>query len=84
MGTGVFQCRDSEMVCVLWVPACFNVEIVKWFVVSAGQKRFVFRLSRRQNCKNSFRADSHVNCLKTSNVSETHSVSILRETDYFA
>jgi hypothetical protein len=26
---------------------------------------------------NSFRADSHVNCLKTSDVSETHSVSIL-------
>jgi hypothetical protein len=27
------------------------------------------------------RADSHVNCLKTSDVSETHSVSILREID---
>jgi hypothetical protein len=30
---------------------------------------------------NSCRADSHVNFLKTSDVSETHSVSILRESD---
>jgi hypothetical protein len=43
---------------------------------------YVFRLSQRQNCMNSPRADSRVNCLKTSDVSETHSVSILRERVY--
>jgi hypothetical protein len=35
------------------------------------------------DCMNSSRADSRVNCLKTSDVSETHSVSILRESDLF-
>jgi hypothetical protein len=35
------------------------------------------------HCMNSSRADSRVNCLKTSDVSETHSVSILRETYHF-
>jgi hypothetical protein len=33
------------------------------------------------NCTNSSRADSRVNCLKTSDVSEIHSVSNLRESD---
>jgi hypothetical protein len=33
-------------------------------------------------CMNSSRADSRVNCLKTSDVSETHPVSILRESDF--
>jgi hypothetical protein len=32
---------------------------------------------------NSSQADSCVNCLKTSDVSETHSISILRESDHF-
>jgi hypothetical protein len=35
---------------------------------------YVFRLSGRQNCMNSSRADSRVNCLKISNVSETLSL----------
>jgi hypothetical protein len=32
-------------------------------------------------CTNSSQADSHVNCLKTSDASETHSISILRESE---
>jgi hypothetical protein len=35
------------------------------------------------DCMNSSRANSRVNSLKTSDVSQTHSVSILRESDYF-
>jgi hypothetical protein len=42
-------------------------------------KFYVLRLSRQQNCMNCSRADSCVSCLKTSDVSETHSVSILRD-----
>jgi hypothetical protein len=34
-----------------------------------------------KTCTNSSQADSHANCFKTSNVSKTHSVSILREGD---
>jgi hypothetical protein len=43
---------------------------------------YVFTLSRRQNCVNSSRADSRVSCLKTSDVSETHFVAILKESVY--
>jgi hypothetical protein len=42
-----------------------------------------FRLSRRQNCMKSSRADNRVSCLKTSDVSETNPVAILRESDLF-
>jgi hypothetical protein len=53
------------------------------------QIRFVFKGLKQsymssgfhgdKNCVNSSRSDNRVNCLKTSDVSETHSVSILRE-----
>jgi hypothetical protein len=44
---------------------------------------YVFRLSRWQNYMDCSRAYSRVNWLKTSDVSETHSVCISRESDHF-
>jgi hypothetical protein len=43
----------------------------------------VFLCECYRYCVNSYRGDSRVNCLKTSDVSETHSVSILRKSDHF-
>jgi superfamily II helicase len=40
---------------------------------------FSFDFNQHIDCMNSSRADSRVNCLKTADVSETHSISILRE-----
>jgi hypothetical protein len=48
---------------------------------TSRQVLHVFRLSRRHNCMKPSRADRRVNFLKTSDVSETHSVCILRESD---
>jgi hypothetical protein len=71
------------MAVAFWVhkTQCSVTEKIDWHYSLV----YVLRLSRRQNCMNSSRADSRVNCLKTSDVSETHLVSILMEKwcDYF-
>jgi hypothetical protein len=52
-------------------------------LVSTGLQTCVTSNKHVVNCMNSSRADSRVSCLKTSDVSETHSISILRESHHF-
>jgi hypothetical protein len=59
---------------------CINISMGQY---SSILKHFPVSCVLYMVCMNPSRADSRVNCLKTSDVSETHSVSILRESDHF-
>jgi hypothetical protein len=65
----------TNLSCAPYVPRDQPISV--WLSI------LVVTFSQRQNCMKSSRVYSRVNCLKTSDVSETHSVSILRKSDHF-
>jgi hypothetical protein len=70
----------SELLFVVYVLT-FGAGTIESRTSTIGKilKLYVFKLSRRLNCIKSSGTDSRASCIKTSDVSQTHSVSILRE-----